>query len=513
MASIPEVAHDADLGGRVAVRLLGSDVDRRALTRLFYGTIGVAAALAFALVLYWSLRLNSSIGSIIQNTAGTPLYFWPYTILTVAAIVLFGVNAILLVYRWRIWGPPRLRAQGGSGLGSVVGVAASACPVCGSALLAAVGISGGLAAFPLQGLELKALSVGLLAFPVWLTARDLRRPPCLPSGGCPVPRDPAFRERDRPWLLGLLALVAVLAVVGRNMLKDDPAVARLFTATRAQGATILNPGDNQLQDANAAAANPLFDEMTKQVLPEAGFQSTIHLGDSVPKLVAEGVIDRGKFEALYQDRGGLPEELRSVLSEPSGRPILLTRQNANYYVNLLWPLGLANFMTTNRESPLAGDRLFNFASTGGWDLGKEDNGGAYFNKFTIVPLTPDQEALVTRIAQNAYRPCCNNPTFFQDCNHGSALLGLLQLGASQGLSEDELYREALAFNAFWFPHNYLQTALYFKAVKDTDWGEVDPKVVLGKDYSTISGWSETVNKEVTRLGLVPQAQAGGGCSV
>lgn len=120
---------------------------------------------------------------------------------------------------------------------------------------------------------------------------------------------------------------------------------------------------------------------------------------------------------------------------------------------------------------------------------------------------------VLSIAQNTYRPCCNNSTFFQDCNHGSALLGLLELGASQGLTEDELYQEALAFNSFWFPQNYIQTALYFSVVKNTGWEDVNPKIVLGKDFSTISGWSGTVAKEVARRGLVPQTGGGAGCGV
>ena len=217
--------------------------------------------------------------------------------------------------------------------------------------------------------------------------------------------------------------------------------------------------------------------------------------------------------AIYQDRGGLPRELTDVLDISSADPVLLTKENANYYVNLMWPLGLANYMSSNKESPINGKSLFNFASTGGWNLGKEENGGAYFNKFKIVELTTEQEALVTAIAQNTYRPCCNNSTFFQDCNHGSALLGLLQLGASQGLTEDELYREALAFNSFWFPDNYIQTALYFKAVENRDWENVNPKEVMGKDFSSISGWSGNVAKKVSELGLLPQRQEGASCGV
>ena len=89
-------------------------------------------------------------------------------------------------------------------------------------------------------------------------------------------------------------------------------------------------------------------------------------------------------------------------------------------------------------------------------------------------------------------------------------MGLLQLGAAQGLTEDELYREALAFNSFWFPHNYLQTALYFKAVKGVDWENIDPKLVMSKEYSSASGAS-VASKKVNELGLVPQQKGGASC--
>ena len=198
-------------------------------TRLFYGLIGFSASLAFFLMLYWSLRLNSSVDSLILNTYDQPLYFWSYVILTSATIILFGVNAVLFVYRWRKFGRPKLKKQGATGGGSLVAVAASACPVCGSVLLSAIGIAGGLAAFPLGGLELKALSVGLLALPIWLTRRDLKKlaSDCA-SGVCPAPQDHSFKETDRPWLLRLVVLVLVLMFVGWSMLKTDPAITRLI---------------------------------------------------------------------------------------------------------------------------------------------------------------------------------------------------------------------------------------------------------------------------------------------
>lgn len=484
-----------------------NEEDGKFNTKLFYGLIGVVSSLTFFLVLYWVLRLDSAITNLITNTYDTPLYFWPYVILTLGTIVLFGADIALLVYRWRKFGPPKIKAQGGTGLGALVSIAASACPVCGSTILSTIGIAGGLAAFPFGGLELKALSFGLMALPLWLIKKDLAMLQCGDST-CPIPKDHSFKETDRPWLIALLAAVIAIVFISWNMLKTEPVIAKFVENNR-----IINSDDNKLNNLVASdAGNKLFDEVTAKVLPEKGFQSKIRLNDSAVKLVANGVIDRTKFDAIYKERGGLPREIKDVLNKSSDTPILLTRTNANYYVNLLWPVGLANYMPSNKNSPVNGKSLFNFASTGGWNLGKEENGGTYFNKFKIVELTPEQEMLVTKIAQNTYRPCCNNSTFFQDCNHGSALLGLLQLGAAQGLTEDELYREALAFNSFWFPQNYIETALYFKAVKNVDWEDVDPKVVMDEVYSSASG-AGLIAQKVSELGLVPQQKSGAGCGV
>ncbi len=478
-------------------------------TGLFYGLIGTVSFLGLFLLFYWSLRLNASIDNLIRNFYGVPLYFWPYVFLTVGTLVLFGINVPLLVYRWRKYGFPKLKGHAGGGLGAVIGVLASACPVCGSTLLSAIGVAGGIAAFPLAGLELKTLSFGLMLVPFWLTTNELR---IFSKGGkeCPIPKDPSLKKTERPWLLFLLIQTAVFVYASWTMLQIDPAVARLLSKSN-----LINPQDNKLNTlTNPQRGNKIYDEVVAKVLPEGGFQSRISLKDSVVKLVENGVIDKGKFGRLYQERGGLPDDLQDVLTKSSDKPILLTRENANYYVNLIWPLGLSNYMSTNKKSPVFGDSLFNFASTGGWKLGREENGGTYFNKFQIVKLSPQQEALVTKIAENTYRPCCDNSTFFQDCNHGSALLGILQLGASQGLSEEELYRDALAFNSFWFPHNYIQTALYFKVVKNTDWEDVNPQEVMGYDYSAVSQWSKNVAEEIAKIpNLIPQDERGGSCGV
>ncbi len=472
---------------------------KRVETVLFYSVIGIVFSLSYFLVLYWSLSLDSSITMLIETTKDQPLYLWTYILLTVLAVILFGINISTLVYRWRRFGPPSLKTQGGAGLGSFVGFIASSCPICGSTVLAALGVIGGVTAFPLAGLELKALSVLLLIFSLWIMRRDMRKMNC-GEISCPTPKNASFKKTERPWLVGLIGLLLVLFFASYQMLRTEPVIARLLQ---------LDKKDEEIYK--------LFFKVSAKVIPPKGFQSKISLKDAVVKIVNEGIIDEKKFIDMYENRGGLPNELKEVLSNPSNKPILLTKENANYYINLLWPIGLANYMETNKSSPVNsenGKSLFKFASTGGWTLGREKNGGSYFNKFKIVELTSEEERLVVRVAENTYRPCCGNSTFFQDCNHGSALLGLLQLGASQGLTEEELYREALAFNSFWFTQTYIETALYFKLIKNIDWENVDPKVVMSKDFSSSGGWRKNVKAEIAKFSnIIPPAKGGVGCGV
>ena len=105
--------------------------NKRTTLVFFYVLAGTAASFLLFTIFYWSLRLNSSIDSLINNTFCVPLYFWPYVFLTVGIIILFGVNISLLVHRWRKFGPPKFNTSGSTGLGSLVVIAASACPVCG----------------------------------------------------------------------------------------------------------------------------------------------------------------------------------------------------------------------------------------------------------------------------------------------------------------------------------------------------------------------------------------------
>ena len=187
------------------------------------------------------------------------------------------------------------------------------------------------------------------------------------------------------------------------------------------------------------------------VAPEEIF--SLNWGNLGAQMVEAGVIEKEKFESLYAQRGGLSEADQKLLSGSNNRNLVITQENSGVMLNLLWAFGLGNKNPILENGPMVDSRYGgagNFASTGGWTLAK-GNVMDHYNRHSFVTLTEEQQALVERVAKNIYRPCCNNSTYFPDCNHGMAMLGLLELMASQGVSEQDMYKVALQVNTLWFP--------------------------------------------------------------
>lgn len=89
-----------------------------------------------------------------------------------------------------------------------------------------------------------------------------------------------------------------------------------------------------------------------------------------------------------------------------------------------------------------------------------------------------------------------------------AMLGFLELMASQGVGEDEMYKAALAANSYWFPDTYLTIAAYMKQ-NGVEWNNVSPKDVLGVGYSSASGYARVSSQVIQPH----QEQEGSGCGV
>lgn len=260
-------------------------------------------------------------------------------------------------------------------------------------------------------------------------------------------------------------------------------------------------------DAWKKAGKKLWDLslLEKEVLPEEGFTLPVSWGDVGPRLVELGVIDLVKFKEVVQMT---PEE-EKILTEGSAEKIIINGKNSQFVVDLLWALGLAQQSLVYEEGPMGKEYkkdVGNFASTGGWNLARGDAVN-YLGKFDLIQLTPEEQKQVGEIAKNVYRPCCGNPTWFPDCNHGMAALAAIELMVAAGMNEKDIYRNILALNSFWFPDTYLIVATFF-ARQEINWSNVDAKEILGSKYSSGQGAGEIAKK----VGPLPyRPTSGGGC--
>lgn len=259
-----------------------------------------------------------------------------------------------------------------------------------------------------------------------------------------------------------------------------------------------------IQAKSTAEEAKRMSDLNSKVLPKEGFTLPISWGDLGTKLVAAGVIDENKFEAAIK----ATDAQKKILTGGMESPVKIDSSNSQFVVDLLWAIGLAQKSIVYTEGPLGTQYKSDqgsFASTGGWTLAKGD-AVSYLNKFDLIPLTTDQQNRVAEIAKNVYRPCCDNPTWFPDCNHGMAALGAIEMMVSKNLPDDEIYKNILKLNSFWFPDTYVTTAIYFER-QGVPWDKIDAKKVLGKEFSSASGAS----KIQQIVGPLPGSSSGGSC--
>jgi hypothetical protein len=251
-------------------------------------------------------------------------------------------------------------------------------------------------------------------------------------------------------------------------------------------------------------------ELQSVVIPEEGVELPIKWGDLGKKMVTDGVIDEQKFLELFQNN--LNDDEKQILAGSYSDSIVMTQANSRFILDMLWAFGLANKNEILDSGEMTDEKYggdaSKFASTGGWSLSR-GNVMNHFSAHPYVVLTKEQQDLVDRVSSGIYRPCCGNSTHFPDCNHGMAMLGLLELMAANGVGEQEMYNVALKVNSIWFPQTYLDLATYFKE-QGQDWSEVDAKLVLGSEHSSAQGYQTTRQKIVS---LPTPAAGGGGCGV
>jgi hypothetical protein len=291
---------------------------------------------------------------------------------------------------------------------------------------------------------------------------------------------------------------------GNNL---PPIISIIIVAVLIVGAFVYTTRlKNQVELGNSHPAR-LSAEQQKEIVLQNGVELPVKWGNLGVQMVDAGVIDKVQFENLYSPRGGLTEADKKLLESIDNGNLVINSENSGVMLNMLWALGLGNKNPILENGPMMDPKYGgagNFASTGGWNLAK-GKAMDHYSMHKFVTLTPDQQALVERVAKNIYRPCCGNSTYFPDCNHGMAMLGLLELMASQDVSEADMYKVALQVNTLWFPDQYAAIKTFITS-QGIDWNTVDPKKILGAEYSSATGIQKVMSQ------IKPQEQKGGtGC--
>lgn len=284
---------------------------------------------------------------------------------------------------------------------------------------------------------------------------------------------------------------------------------------------------NTTTKASAAspAASPTLKKISlsaEQAVPElqvdtpAEYTIPISYGDIGPQLLTAGAIDQSHFAQVYEQAGQpLTKQQLEILTQGSQTRIVISRENAYFLLNFFWALGLTNQNPILEEGPMmqhGKGEVGGYASTGGWTIGAKP-ATALYSSAPIITLTPEQQARLEEVAKAVYRPCCDNSTAFPDCNHGMAMLGLLELMASQDASVDEMFAAAKYANAFWFPQQTMEQAIFFKATRGVDFAEVDARQLVGPEASSGSGF-RAVHQWLVENKLLDQVpNTGSNCGV
>ncbi|HLD57923.1 MAG TPA: hypothetical protein VJA47_06445 [archaeon] len=245
-------------------------------------------------------------------------------------------------------------------------------------------------------------------------------------------------------------------------------------------------------NSQPAAGSADINAITEKVVPEAGFKISAKWGDVVKKMVDTGALDPVKLENIITKKYGqeMDPEWKAIMAGKDTN-LEINAKNSVFMMYVLWILAKDNDNKILHDSP--------FADSFGqdYDIGAGKKG---YGDLKLLSLTPEQQEIAKKVAENAYRPCCGQSTARPDCSHGFSALGLIQLMASQGFTEKEIFDAFIKFNSFWFPANYIQTALYFKISESKDWEQVDKQLIAGQQFSSVTG-AQQVKKALQNAGF------------
>ena len=142
-----------------------------------FAFIAIASGAILGLV-YYFLTLSSVLNHFAMDIAASPEYITASIGLTFVVAVLGGINIALVVYNIKTQRMNLQKSSSSAIFGGALAAFTPGCPACTTSLTAVLGIVGGLAIFPLQGLELKFISIAALSFSIWWAMRNINKVSC-----------------------------------------------------------------------------------------------------------------------------------------------------------------------------------------------------------------------------------------------------------------------------------------------------------------------------------------------
>lgn len=240
------------------------------------------------------------------------------------------------------------------------------------------------------------------------------------------------------------------------------------------------------------SANVLNPTVAAQTLP-ASYTLPIVYGQIGPQLIRAGAFDYNAFASVFEQSGtSLSDEQRTILSDGSEASVTINLANARFLLNFFWAAGLATNNAILRTGKLIAEssgRVESYASTGGWTLASRPLHAIYAGS-NLAAVTPEQQARLQEAAAAIYRPCCNNATDFPDCNHGMAMLGILEQMAAQDATVDAMLDAAKHVNRFWFPEQTRDLTLFYAAQGTASFDEIPARWAVGLDRFSGTGYGQ-----------------------
>ena len=143
-----------------------------------FAGISIISGLILGIV-YYLLTINMTLSHFVADVGLSPIYIFTSITLTGVVAVLAGINIALVAYNIKIQRNNNIKKSGVSAfLGGTLTAFTPGCPACTTSLTAVLGVVGGLAIFPLQGIELKFISIGALTFSIWWAMRNINNSSC-----------------------------------------------------------------------------------------------------------------------------------------------------------------------------------------------------------------------------------------------------------------------------------------------------------------------------------------------